>query len=190
MDPQKLSQLDPKLRDVYQRVMGTTIPEVKVSPVQTPTPPLPTEASAKPDNPNPVPPTQPQADPTPIQPLIPEPQPVTPPIPSPIPQSQPAINPQSEPQAIPTPEPISAQQATSSNFVQMNSEVAAAPTAAAIPMQNFTAPAAIPPVPTMPLKKKKNALVPVLFTIVGLIFIAIYTFFWIRFFNLKLPFLS
>lgn len=24
MDPQKLSQLDPKLRDVYQRVMGTT----------------------------------------------------------------------------------------------------------------------------------------------------------------------
>ena len=53
MDPQKLSQLDPKLRDAYQRVMGTAIPQPQ-APVQSqspmPTPPIPTSPT-----PNPMP---------------------------------------------------------------------------------------------------------------------------------------
>jgi len=37
MDPQKLSQLDPKLREAYLRVMGTEVPAPQTAPpVQTP----------------------------------------------------------------------------------------------------------------------------------------------------------
>lgn len=41
MDPQKLASLDPKLREAYQRVMGTSIPKTESQPVQTPTPTAP-----------------------------------------------------------------------------------------------------------------------------------------------------
>ena len=120
MDPQKLSQLDPKLRDAYQRVMGTPIP-------------------------------QPQA-----------------------PQSQPV----SQPQPAITPEPP----VQPANFVQMNSEVVANPSS-----QNFTAP--MPAAQTMAIKKKKGMMMPILFGIAGFILIAVYTFFWTKIFNFKLPFL-
>ncbi len=137
MDPQKLSQLDPKLREAYQRVMGTPLP---------PTPPAP----------NPVPAAS---------------------------EPQPAINP--PPQAIPTPQPaIPTPPAQTDNFIQMNSEAAVAPPAAATP--NFTVPA--PEAQTV-LLKKKNGMLPILFVIVALIFIAIYTLFWTKIFNLRLPFL-
>ncbi|KKQ36924.1 MAG: hypothetical protein US55_C0048G0010, partial [Candidatus Levybacteria bacterium GW2011_GWC2_37_7] len=43
MDPQKLSQLDPKLREAYQRVMGTVIPDSQ-TPAQT-QPPLPADSA-------------------------------------------------------------------------------------------------------------------------------------------------
>jgi len=132
MDPQKLSSLDPKLREAYQRVMGTTIPEPQAAPLS--------QASA------------------------------------PIPQ----------PEFVPaSPTTIPTQQA--SNFVQMNSEIpAAAPTAALAP--NFTVPP-VSQVPIMPIKKKGSSIMPVLFVIVGLVFIVIYTLFWTKIFNLKLPFL-
>lgn len=146
MDPQKLAQLDPKLREAYQRVMGTPIP------------PMPT----------------PQPKPEPAQPPVSEPHPA-PSIPKPIaePEPQPAINPQ--PQTIPT--------QPASNFVQMSSEVASTPATAS---PNFTVPA--PQTQTIVLKKK-NGMLPVLFVIVALIFIAIYTLFWVKIFNLRLPFL-
>lgn len=45
MDPQKLSQLDPKLRDAYQRVMGTSVPPPQAPP-PSPPPPTPTPTPA------------------------------------------------------------------------------------------------------------------------------------------------
>lgn len=128
MDPQKLSQLDPKLREVYMRVMGTDVPQPQAPSVQTPT-----------STPPPAPPTlEPQTNPTPELP-----------IPQPVSQPQPAIP---QPQPVPTPEPMPQQppmQAT--NFDQMNSEVQAAPSS-----QNFLAP--IPAAQTMAVKKKHHLL--------------------------------
>ncbi|MBF8250213.1 MAG: hypothetical protein HW400_814 [Candidatus Levybacteria bacterium] len=158
MDPQKLSQLDPKLREAYQRVMGTTIPTPPATPAtpaqnQTPSP------AAEPTTP-PPPQIQPEPIPTPD---------IEPPIqPEPFSIPQPAIDP--NPQPIPaggqTSDPAVPAQ-PNSNFVQMNSEV---PTA---PSQNFAS----------------GIMMPILFGIVGLIFLVIYTFFWTKIFNFKLPFL-
>lgn len=160
MDPQKLSQLDPKLREAYQRVMGTSIPQPQVAPIQTQTPP----------------PPPPMPDPIPMPQPLPTPEPVPSPIPTieeppAIPTPEPAMpEPVSEPQpAIPQQPPIVA-----SNFVQMNSEVAATP---------------MPQAQTMTVRKKQGMMTPVLFGIVGLVFIAIYTLFWTKIFNFQLPFL-
>lgn len=178
MDPQKLSQLDPKLRDAYQRVMGTVIPEpqVKSDLTQAP-PPSPTSI------PDPTPQPQPQPEPEPASIPTPQPKPIPTPVaepepffkPQPVSEPSPAINPQSEPPPA-------------SNFVRMNSEIpAAAPSAPTPPpIQNFAAPA--PQAQTIALKKKSGMMMPVLFGIVGLVFIAIYTLFWTKIFNFKLPF--
>lgn len=153
MDPQKLASLDPKLREAYQRVMGTTIPDPNPTPQPQPQPePIPTPPPT-------VPPVQPPAEP-------PIPQPVPEPEPQPtIPQSEPASTPQV------------------SNFVQMNSEVAATPGSA-----NFATPAPMPQTQTMAVKKK-NHLMPILAGVVILIFLVIYFLFWAKIFNFKLPFL-
>jgi len=164
MNPQKLSQLDPKLREAYERVMGTNIPTTSATTIQAQTPPPPPTS-------NPIPQPQPQ----PIQPPVSMPQPSTLPI-QPITEPQPVIN----PQPIPTPEPVTAPQPTT-NFVQMNSEVPAAPTANAnftMPVQTKTA-----------VLKKNNGIMPILFLFVGIIFLLIYSLFWAKIFNLSLPFL-
>ena len=167
MDPQKLSQLDPKLREAYQRVMGTPVPQPRGEPasprlqrgepVQAQTPPMP---------------TPPMPDPTPMPPPQPEPEPPSPTagVPTPIIEeppaaSRPPIQPTPEP-AIPIPSPTQA-----SNFVQMNSEVGAMPDQ------------------TIALKKKNGIMMPVLFGVMGLVFIVIYTLFWTKIFNFKIPFL-
>lgn len=182
MDPQKLSQLDPKLRDAYQRVMGTTIPQPQAAPAQaqTPTPPAPIPNPPPTPDPNPVPAT-PNINPAitpdelPTQPIEPPVQPPTAPImpePTPVSEPQPAIPPQ--------PEPTPTQQAN--NFVQMNSEVPA------VPAQNFSAPQPQPQTQTVTVKKKNGMMIPILFGIAGLVFIVIYTLFWTKIFNFKLPF--
>ena len=142
MDPQKLSQLDPKLREAYQRVMGTPIP----------------------------------------QPPPPPPMPAPDPNPSPTPEPQPAI-PQPEP--VPTPQPAIPQQPTvqPTNFVQMNSEVATAQSS-----PNFSTPAPMSQGQTMAVKKK-NGMMPILIGVAALFFVVIYTLFWTKIFNFKLPFL-
>ncbi len=158
MDPQKLAGLDPKLREAYQRVMGTTIPEPQAPITQVQTP------AASPFDA--IPTNQPQ-----MQPTMPS---------DPATEPQPAINPQYQP--APMPESAMPTQ-PSSNFVQMNSEVAATPTATS---SNFTAPA--PETQTV-VVKKKNVITPILYGFVGLIFIAVYTIFWAKILNFKLPFL-
>lgn len=135
MDPQKLASLDPKLREAYQRVMGTPLPQV--------------------------------------QPASPRGEPVQPPTPSQPPVSEP------EP-AIPQQPPLGA-----NNFVQMNSEVASAPTAAPPASPNFVAPATASTIAV----KKKSMMMPVMIGAAALVFLAIYTLFWTKLFSLKVPFL-
>lgn len=168
MDPQKLASLDPKLRDAYQRVMGTPLPEPQAAPVQAQTPPPP------PPMPDPIPNPQPEPEPIPQEPIPPIQEPF-------VPQSQPSM-----PETAPPPEPAIAPEESpvqASNFAPMNSEVPAAPS------QNFIAPSAIPQAQTVTLKKKNGIMTSILFGIVSLVFIVIYTLFWTKIFNFKLPFL-
>lgn len=190
MDPQKLNQLDPKLKDAYMKVMGMPVPEPQDPSIQAQSPipnPVPTP------DPNPVP------DPTPVPTPIPEPEPIptptptinqppqdvppTPPVSEPEPTPQPTITPEPEPPTIPTPEPTIPQQPSmqATNFEQMNSEVAAAQAS-----PNFTAPAPMP-AQNMVIKKKSSSL-PILIGVAMLIFIAVYTLFWTKIFNFTLPF--
>ncbi|MDP2585609.1 MAG: hypothetical protein Q8P29_01880 [Candidatus Levybacteria bacterium] len=199
MDPQKLSQLDPKLREAYQRVMGVVIPKPQSPTAQAQTP-LPDEASAKAGTPIPsisqpepesIPTPTPTSEPIPAPKIEPVAEPQAPPTVEPEPflkqppisesatKPQPAI-PQQE--ATPAPQPTNPTQ-QSSNFIQMNSEVSAAPT----PTQNFTAP--VLQAPTVVLKKKGNMLIPAMIAITILVFIVVYGLFWARIFNLNLPFL-
>ena len=169
MDPQKLSQLDPKLRDAYQRVMGTPLPQVQPAsqqdePIhaQTPPPPAggPTPTIEEPG----TPPQPPEYQPPVPEPTTPEPPP-----------------------AIPAPEPAIPQQPPlgTNNFVQMNSEVASAPTVAPPASPNFAAPATASTIAV----KKKSMMMPVMIGAAALVFLAIYTLFWTKLFSLKVPFL-
>lgn len=63
MDPQKLSQLDPKLREAYERVMGTPSTPDPIPPPQ-PIPPV-----EQPAIPSPTEPIQPVASETPVTPI-------------------------------------------------------------------------------------------------------------------------
>src|SRR3989338_142798 len=194
MDPQKLSQLDPKLREAYQRVMGTVIPEPQAAPIQAQTSP---PAASEPSTPIPNPTPTPQPEPEPIPISTPEPS-QTEPVPAP--NTEPTIAPQppadqkrepffipqpeTPPTGGPTPQPDPIQQA--SNFVQMNSEVPATPTAVPAPTPNFATPVQSQ---TIAIKKKNNILIPAMIVITILVFIVVYGLFWARIFNLKLPFL-
>jgi hypothetical protein len=134
MDPQKLSQLDPKLREAYLRVMGTEVPTPQATPsVQTPAA---------------VPQFQAQESSRPFVPTA---------------------------QTIP-------------GFGQGSSEIPVPQTSmpTGLRMTSPTGPApAFRPQPVA----LKSGFMPVLFAIVGVVFIVIYALFWTRVFNLKLPFL-
>jgi hypothetical protein len=171
MDPQKLSQLDPKLRDAYQRVMGTAVPEPQA-------PPAPKAQSFPSAGGGPA--STPAFNTTSTAPVVPTEQPsVVSPAPEAVTTTQPIINPQT--QSVPMADPNAPQ--TNPNFTQMNSGLAAAPTTN---YSNFAAPT---PQTQAGVLKKKNPMMPVLFAIAGLVFIVIYTLFWAKIFNLKLPFL-
>lgn len=80
MDPQKLSKLDPKLREAYQRVMGTEVSQTQVSPVSQSQPEPQPEVNAQPNISAQQAPTQSSAFFTP-----------TPNFATPVPQAQPII---------------------------------------------------------------------------------------------------
>ena len=128
MDSKQLNQLDPKLKETYERVMGTS-----TVPIQKPFIPNPTVVT------NPLPIT---------------PQPITQ---KPLVQSQPIHQSVQSFQA----KPIQAQP-TQPQSMQKSQ------------LQNL---------------KKKNKILPALAALGGIIFLIGYAFFWIKFFNLKLPFL-
>jgi cell division septal protein FtsQ len=65
----------------------------------------------------------------------------------------------------------------------MNSEVASAQSS-----PNFSTPTPMSQGQTMAIKKK-SGMMPILIGIAGLFFVAVYTLFWTKIFNFKLPFL-
>lgn len=165
MDPQnQLSGLDPKLKEAYERVMGTSIPPVPQEPTisaptsQTePTPPQPTNEPPKEPASPPV--QEPSQEPTP-------PPPVTPPQPP-----EPAEPPLQQPELAPIPPPVQPPAA--------QNEPASSPVQAAQPT-GFVANA--------PKKGKLAGLKisrPILISI-GVGLLVLYVFFWIRVFNLSL----
>ncbi|MDP2638528.1 MAG: hypothetical protein Q8P26_05715 [Candidatus Levybacteria bacterium] len=181
MDPQKLSQLDPKLRDAYQRVMGTTVPKPSTRPVaqtQTtppvngPTPPI--QKPTIPVNPPISSNSNPNINPSPAIKLDePAVRPIQPPT-----QPQTTIEPPAQPELSPKPQaPLG-----SANFDQLNSQVSSAASS------NFSAPTPMTQNQAV-IIKKKNRLLPILAVIVVLVFFVVYTLFWVKIFNLKLPFL-
>jgi hypothetical protein len=151
MDPQKLSQLDPKLRDVYQRIMGTQVPKPQAVPIPQQSEPVQAQTFAPP----PISQIQPQPQTIPAQ----QPQPAVPAQPSPV-------------------------------FAQMNPQMPT-PTPTMPAASNFAAPVVSATLQTqsMAMEKKGGSSIKfILFGILALIFFVIYTLFWTKIFNLKLPF--
>jgi hypothetical protein len=176
MDPQRLSSLDPKLRNAYERVMGTTIPQpqaksdlTQAASAQTQAPSMAVPFAAPDSNSIPAPQFQPQ----------PESQLNK----SPAAEPQPTINPQ--PQTIPMPQTAMPTQQVS-NSAQMNSQAVDTQAPAEGSNPNFVAPIQNQ---SITIKRKGGIMMPVLFGIIGLVFVVIYTLFWTKIFNLKLPFL-
>lgn len=146
MDPKTLSNLDPKLRETYERVMGSTnSPGATAS---TPTPPPVDGGASATATPPPIPtPTASPVDAT----LSSTPEPAVAPQASPAPGNNPfqtpvvAVN---EPAPLPSPASVN---------------------------QNVQTGGASP-------------LVRVLYIFGAIVFFAVYTYFWMRVFNLQLPF--
>lgn len=201
MDPQKLSNLDPKLREAYQRVMGTPIPQPQdtfsQNQSQTPPPIDPNSGSTPIPDPTPVPTPVPEPELpsstvngsiptsdinpaiTPDEPTSPAIQPPTEPVISsipvePAPGSEPA--PASRPPPAIAPEPAP-------KFDRLNSQIEAASAPQVSP--NFSTPA--PQAQAITIKKKNN-LMPILIGVVILVFLVVYALFWVKVFNFKLPF--
>lgn len=144
MDPNANTNLDPKLKDMYNKVMSTPVPPPVTAPNATTPPPAP-------------------------DPITPQ-TPTTPPPSAPIPQPEVPITTQAAPLQPPVETPPT---------TEMH---------ASIPM-----PAAPKPVSAAIIggstKNKKMNIIPVLLAFVGIIFLGVYTVFWIKFFNLSVPFL-
>lgn len=165
MDPKnQLSGLDPKLKEAYERVMGTTIP--LASP---PASPLPVQVEPAPpiNEPTLPPPSSQQPPPVvqePVPPPVAPPQPPEPTSPSPVNEPPP----QPEPPPIPQPvQPPVAQNEPTSSPVQPTGFVAASGTK----------------------ERKKGAgfkLSPPLMILIGVALFFLYIFFWMRVFNLSL----
>ncbi len=138
MDP-NTTNLDPKLKEMYNRVMSTPVPPV--SPAGGPPP-----ASSTPD-----------------------------PIPTPMPSMPPAPEAPVPPPAQTTPAPVMETPPTTEMHSAIPMPVAPKPISAAIVGGAG--------------KKKGGGIFPVILVLGGIIFLAVYTVFWIKFFNLKVPFL-
>ncbi len=162
MDPkQQLNQLDPKLKEAYERVMGAP---VGTSPQSTPQPTTP-----------PPPVTTPPAS---SQPLPPPPPP--PPAPPAQAVAQPPIMPQAaqpmqfaQPIPVPTGNPFGQPPAQPQQQGQQPQQKQAKPGEAS---HGFVA------------GKKGLGISPIFLIVIGIIFLAVYTVFWLKFFNIPLPF--
>lgn len=147
MDPQKLANLDPKLKDVYERVMGTPVPPTTASSPQTSEPVQ----------------TQTPVSPFPQSQLAPDPEPTT----------------NSQSQFIPIPIP----RASATTPIQASPAVSTA-----IPITDRTDFG--PKVEAVVIEKKSGSAKFILFGVIILIVVTVYTLFWTKIFSFNLPFLS
>lgn len=206
MDPKNTSALDPKLKEIYDRVMGTNLPPTPQAPQSLKPEVSPAVAPTQQSN-TPVKPTvsafqtlAPQTPPIPQPPKFASPQvitPVPPPPASPSIMNKPVTTgpmpqlgfpqtPSQPPKPIvpPTPQPLQPVQQRPSIPPPLNQM--AAPM---MPPQMGTMPVNKPlSAPSMGIKQKKG--VPFVVWLSGaFVFILIWTFSWIKVFNYKLPFL-
>lgn len=160
MDP-NAANLDPKLKEMYNRVMNTPVappptggmpPPPAPDPMQQPTPTSPT-------SPNSSDPTAGQQNPTPQMPV----------------PSDPVAPPPPQPQEPTPPTSIPETPATTQMHAAIPMTTAPKPISAAIVGGSA--------------KKKGMSIFPVILALGGIIFLVVYSVFWIKFFNLKIPFL-
>lgn len=145
MDPKTLSNLDPKLRETYERVMGSAGP-TGTQPAETVAPPpAPADGATQLSSPPAAPPPIPTPTATPVDASLS--QPVTPAAPGTNPFQTPVIA-VNEPAPLPSPA-----------SVNQNAESGTA-----------------------------SPLVRILYIVGAIVFFAVYTFFWMKVFNLQLPF--
>jgi len=131
MDPrqQQINQLDPKLKEAYEKVMGTGNPPINPAAA-------PLQASAKADMPS----LQTGSTPPPITPNSPPPQP------------------------------------NSISFQPKPMQGTPVGSSSPSPSHGFVA-------------KKRSSVSPVIIVLGIIVFLLVYTLFWIKFFNIKVPFL-
>jgi hypothetical protein len=173
MDPkQQLNQLDPKLKEAYERVMGT--------PVGTPPPPTDTAQTGGPtasQQAATLSATPFGAPPVALNPTPPIPQPPTAqPNPSPVfGMPQPTPN-QGNPGAVAFTAPLPGQQ----------------PIAPPTPQQGHPQPGAKPAPGSHGFVAQKKGLhiSPVLWIMGAIVFVAVYTLFWFKLFNIPIPFVG
>lgn len=170
MDPK---QLDPKLQEAYNRVMGVNLTAPTNSSTPTDTPSVPANPVAQQD------PTTPAMPPTPQdQTAIPNPAPAAPVMPSPVVTPDPTAAP-----VVPMADPT-----TPAEPAPSEEKPAEAPTVeTAMPSMEST-------VSTKPhafvAKGNGMKVSPVIIAVGGIAFLLIYSLVWIKVFNLSIPFIN
>jgi hypothetical protein len=157
MDPKAINNMDPKLKETYDRVMGTATPQqAAVAPTQIPV--TPAAPAMSPLNANAAPMMGPQAAPMPTD------------MPAPAsPLGGPADTGGSTIPTSPyTPDNLRFQAA-------IQSPMAAAPAQA---------------VAGAPIVQQPSSMLRILYIVGSVVFFIVYTFFWVKIFNLPIPFLS
>lgn len=157
MDPNSLSNLDPKLRETYERVMGTT---------SQPTVPIGQPADKAPD---------PASASTPSQSAT---------TPSPTPNASPAVSPMSAPSPIDAAPAVDNISTSATGTDGLSAPVNDQP-------QNVTINQPLPnPAASVILTKPHGhmGLIKVFYVLGATVFFVIYIFFWMKIFNIQLPF--
>lgn len=172
MDPKQNAQLDPKLQEAYNRVMGTpTIPSDTTTP-SVAAPQAISNSSVAPVG-------------------LSTSSPATLPAPD---LTQPSTTPNSPTSPIPVATPIGTSQNTTPSLATPTSSP---PSPIVMPHSTETvrvggsAPApSSSTVDTTVAKEKKKGISPVLIIVGAIVFLLVYTLFWVKFLNVPIPFLS
>ncbi len=194
MDPKALASLDPKLRETYEKVMGTsTAPSTRASGPATTTPPPPVGGT-----------TAPAPKPTPIQSRPASTPPIPSPVSSPLPNIPPPASSPVAPNSTSFPQPsinnsptVMAQSPLqTSDFAALQATptgipLPTAPQGAAVqlgkPIQPLPSPASINK--SVAPSNQSSPLIRILYIIASIIFFAVYTIFWLKIFKYPVPFL-
>jgi hypothetical protein len=168
MDPkQQVNQLDPKLKEAYERVMGTPVGGTSPQPA-SPAPAIPNQPIAAMPAATPMPPNPPTISAG--MPNLTAPQGAPQPA-MPIPQANAHIqqNPVTNPFGMPAQQPSPA-----------------VPAATSAPVPNKQGPGSHGFV----ANKKGLHISPLILILGGIVFLLVYTVFWFKFFNIPLPFIG